>query len=80
VRDAAQLARMEMGIWALGFGGSLPLGSLLAGWLASFLGSFPTIMLSGIMLICIATVMFHLTRRWVDSREERLPDAAPEAA
>ena len=56
-----------MGIWALAFGGSLPLGNLLVGKTAEYLSPFQTIGLyTGIMVGCC--VLVFALHRWRKAR------------
>jgi MFS family permease len=48
-----------MGIWALGFGGSLPLGSFLAGVVAEVLTPYPTIALFAAVLLAGSLVVYR---------------------
>lgn len=53
-----------MGIWSVGFGGSLPAGSFLAGWVAQFISPFLTIALFALVLALASFVIWRrLPRR-----------------
>lgn len=53
-----------MGIWALGFGGSLPLGSFLAGGIAEWISPYTTIALfSAVLLTSSLVIYFRLPPR-----------------
>jgi MFS family permease len=62
-----------MGIWSLMFGGSLPLGSFVAGWIASKISPFTTIQL--LLLLCAVgcSVILMVTNR---VRKGTQPEAA----
>src|SRR5690606_7412796 len=47
-----------MGIWALGFGACLPLGSFLAGSVAEWIGPFLTIRLFAWIQVVISVILF----------------------
>jgi hypothetical protein len=49
-----------MGIWALGFGGSLPLGAFLSGWTAEFISPYATIGLFSTVLLA-GSIVVRLT-------------------
>jgi predicted MFS family arabinose efflux permease len=53
-----------MGLWAVGFGGSLPLGSFLAGTAAEILSPYTTIALfAGVLLVSSIALDISLRRR-----------------
>ncbi|MFO7653757.1 MAG: MFS transporter [Candidatus Krumholzibacteriia bacterium] len=47
-----------MGIWAVGFGGSLPLGSFLAGWVAELISPYLTIALFATVLAAASFIIW----------------------
>jgi MFS family permease len=52
-----------MGIWAVGFGGSLPLGALLSGWVAEVISPFLTIgIFAGVLAAAGLAVWWRLPR------------------
>jgi MFS family permease len=61
-----------MGIWALIFGGMIPLGSLEAGLLADFIGTPATMAIGALICALAAFVTLHVIRR----REAQLAAAA----
>ena len=53
-----------MGIWSVGFGGSLPLGSFLAGWMAQWVSPFLTIaVFAAILAVSSFVIWRRLPRR-----------------
>lgn len=53
-----------MGIWAVGFGGSLPLGAFLSGWVAQFISPFATIgIFAGVLAVASFVIWARLPRR-----------------
>ena len=52
-----------MGIWALIFGGMIPLGSLEAGLMADVLGTPATMALGALVCALAALVALHVIRR-----------------
>lgn len=68
-----------MGIWALGFGGSLPLGAFLSGWTAELISPYATIALfSSVLLLGSIAVRLRLPKRRPPGA--RTGDDAPEAS
>ena len=61
-----------MGIWALIFGGMIPLGSLEAGILADFIGAPSTMAIGALICALAAFVTLHIIRR----REAQLAAAS----
>jgi hypothetical protein len=61
-----------MGIWALIFGGMIPLGSLEAGVMADFLGTSATMAIGALICALAAFVTLHVIRK----REAQLAAAA----
>jgi MFS family permease len=51
-----------MGIWALAFGGTVPLGALVAGTAGHFLGPTPTISIGAVICALAALAIFTRTR------------------
>jgi MFS family permease len=52
-----------MGLWAFGFGGSLPLGSFLAGWVAEFVSPYLTVaLLSALLALSSVVIWVRLPR------------------
>lgn len=47
-----------MGLWSFVFGGSMPLGSLLTGWLASEIGPMPAIRVLAVTCVFITTIIY----------------------
>jgi MFS family permease len=70
-----------MGIWAVAFGGSLPLGNFLAGGVAEFISPYPTIALfAGVMLAASLAIYFTLPPRGPVGSAGAPGAAAPSAA
>jgi len=61
-----------MGIWALIFGGMIPLGSLEAGLMADFIGTPATVATGAVICALAAFVTLHVIRK----REAQLAAAA----
>jgi MFS family permease len=62
-----------MGIWALIFGGMIPLGSLEAGLMADFLGTPATMAICALICALAAFVTLYVIRK----REAQLDTSAP---
>src|SRR2546421_282823 len=72
-KDRLRNARLRvMGIWALIFGGMIPLGSLEAGLMADFLGT-PATMAIGALICAFAALV---TLRVIRKREAQLGTSA----
>jgi predicted MFS family arabinose efflux permease len=57
-----------MGIWALAFGGSLPLGTMLAGFIADRISPYLTITIfAGVLALAGLVIYLKLPRRKVAS-------------
>jgi MFS family permease len=63
-----------MGIWSVGFGGSLPLGSFLSGWVADLISPYATIGLFATILAVASFVIWWRLPRRPSERTGRLPD------
>jgi MFS family permease len=63
-----------MSLYTMAFIGTLPLGSLYAGWLAEHVGARPTVVVGGLAAIAAATVFrrrLPALRRDVEERRAR---------
>ncbi|MBI5155619.1 MFS transporter, partial [Candidatus Poribacteria bacterium] len=73
-----------MGIWALGFGGSLPIGSFMAGWIAQAISPYATIRIFASALLVSSLLMFprrgHAADRATEKKDKSGVPCAPVTA